>query len=298
MLNPTFPKSASTSIQSLYVAPASIAQRTLSGNKSFNTGEEYRIQPVYGDEIWLKLERAGLTPSAMTQRAVLEVCAGTGFLTHHLLSKCSPKTLTVNEISASEMKSARELIAKHHPKASVEWALGDMHKLDFKKTFDVILGNSFLHHFHNVPEVLSRFASLLSDGGVFISLHEPTPMSTVVEGAKMAAYPLAVLAPGLVNDIARARYKGEPSATDIWMFETAKLKQLALRSGFSRVEICPWHLMRTIAVQQKNLHLSHQKTQLTESEVRELSSAVQIDSRLNRFLPARFFGSICTVFRK
>lgn len=48
----------------------------------------------------------------------------------------------------------------------------------------------------------------------------------------------------------------------------------------------------------KNLHLSHQKTQLTESEVRELSSAVQIDSRLNRFLPTRFFGSICAVFRK
>ena len=28
----------------------------------------------------------------------LEVCAGTGFLTLHLLSRCSPKSLTVNDI--------------------------------------------------------------------------------------------------------------------------------------------------------------------------------------------------------
>ena len=298
MLNPSFPNTAKATIHSPYVAPTDIAQRTLVGNESFDTGLEYRLQPVYGEELWRKLERAGFTPSILSDRAILEVCAGTGLLTYHLLARCQPKSLAVNDISASEMDAAKQLIATQYPKVTINWELGDMHKIDFKRTFDVILGNSFLHHFHNVPQVLSRFASMLSQGGVFISLHEPTPMSTVVEGAKLAAYPLAVLAPGVVNDIARARYKGEPSATDIWMFEPATLKQVALQSGFSRVNIYPWHLLRSTVVQRNNLHLSAANPRHTELEVRSLSKAIQMDAILSRFLPTRCFGSVCLVCYK
>jgi len=298
MLNPSFPKSAKASIHSPYVAPANIAQRSIEGNESFDTGYEYRLQSVFGEEIWLKLARAGLSPSVLAERSILEVCAGTGFLTYHLLSRCAPKSLTVNDISASEMDAARQLIATHYPEAAIEWALGDMHKMHFQRTLDVILGNSFIHHFHNVPQVLSRFASLLSEGGVFISLHEPTPMAAVVEGAKIPAYPLAVLAPGLVIDIARARHKGEPSTTDIWMFEIAKLKQVALQAGFSRVDIYPWHLLRPIVVQRNSLHLSAEKPRLSEQEERTLGKAIRMDARLNRFLSTRFFGSICIVCHK
>lgn len=298
MLNPTFPKSASGCVGSNYVASNNIALSTLHGNESFDTGKEYRLQSVYGDEIWLKLARAGFTPPVLKELSVLEVCAGTGFLTFHLLSKCAPKSLTVNDISSSELDAARRLVTATYPNTPVDWVLGDMHTVEFGRKFDLIIGNSFIHHFHNVPQVLSRIQTLLTDRGVFISLHEPTPMSTVVEGAKALTYPLAVAAPGLVNDIARARYRGEPSSTDLWMFEPEKLKRVAERAGFTSVDIFPWHLLRTIVAQKKGLHLSANKPRLSDDEVLVLRKAIDKDAFLSRILPQRFFGSICLVCRK
>lgn len=298
MLNPSFPKSACRHIGSNYVVPDTIALRTLRGNESFDTGQEYRLQSVYGDEIWLKLARVGFAPSDFNELSVLEVCAGTGFLTYHLLAKCTPKNLTVNDISFAELEASRKLITSNYLEAAIDWVVGDMHAVEFDRKFDLIIGNSFIHHFHNVPQVLSRFHDLLTDKGVFISLHEPTPMSTVVEGAKMLAYPLGVVAPGLVNDIARARYRGEPSSTDLWMFESAKLKRVAQQVGFKSINIFPWHLLRTIVAQRDGLHLSEDKPRLSDDEVHALRKAIDRDALLNRILPERFFASFCLVCRK
>lgn len=298
MLNPTFPKQECATVTTDYVAPESIVNRTIYGNESFDTGTEYRLQPAFGEELWLKLERAGLTPDVINELSILEVCAGTGFLTFHLLSRCSPKRLTVNDISASEMAAAQHLIQAHYPAATIDWVLGDIHAVTFDRKFDLIIGNSFMHHFYNVPQVLSQFHELLNPGGAFITLHEPTPMSTVVEGGKFFAWPLAVLAPGLVNNIARARYKGEPSATDLWMFEPAKLRQVALQSGFKAIDIHSWGLIRPIVVQRSGLHMSADKPQLSSRERHTFIKAVKVDAILNRFLSHRCFGSICVVCKK
>ena len=298
MLNPSFPESVCNKVISPYIAPESLMNRTIHGNESNDTGTEFRLQPVFGEELWLKLERAGFPPILLDGLSVLEVCAGTGFLTFHLLSRCNPKSLTVNDISASEMSAARQLMQENHPVAKIKWVLGDMHTIQFEHKFDVIIGNSFIHHFYNVPHVLARFQELLNPGGVFITLHEPTPMATVVESAKILAWPLAVLAPGLVNNLARARFKGQPSATDLWMFEPAKLTQVAVQSGFKSVDIHSWGLFRPIVVQRHSLHASVDRPKLNESEVRLLSNAIKMDAILNRFLPSRCFGSMCIICKK
>lgn len=298
MPNPSFPKQACTTVTTPYVAPYSIVNRTTHGDEAFDTGMEYRLQPAYGEELWLKLERAGLTPDVLSELFVLEVCAGTGFLTFHLLSRCSPKSLTVNDVSASEMEAAQHLMQEHYPDATISRVLGDMHAITLDRKFDLIIGSSFLHHFYNVPQVLARFHELLNPGGLFITLHEPTPMSTVVEGGEIFAWPLAVVAPELVNNIARARHKGEPSATDLWMFEPALLKQVALQSGFKSVDFYSWGLLRPLVVQRYGWHASADKPQLSEQEAYTFCKAVKIDSYLNRILPHRCFGSICLVCRK
>lgn len=298
MLNPSFSKKYSSAVSLPYVAPESIIARTILGNELFDTGTETRLQNAYGEELWLKLERAGFTPAVFQELSVLEVCAGTGFLTFHLLSRCSPKSFTVNDISASEMAATQQLMKVNYPATTINWCLGDMHTVAFERKFDVIIGNSFIHHFYNVPKVLARFHELLNPGGVFITLHEPTPMAAVVEGAKILAWPLAVLAPGLVIDIARSRYRGKPSATDLWMFEPSKLRHVATQSGFKSVDIHSWGLCRPIIAQHYGLHTSEDKPKLSESELILFTKAVKMDSILNRFLPSRCFGSICAVFRK
>jgi ubiquinone/menaquinone biosynthesis C-methylase UbiE len=295
MLNPTFSKSTLNFDAESYIAPHDICQNTLEGNRDNDVGEELRLQSVYGDEIWLKLAIAGIQPDALRDLSVLEVCGGGGFLTYHLLQRTMPKDLTVNDISQNELSVSERLISTHYPTTPINYVLGDMHEISFKKKFDLIIGNSFLHHFHNVPKALARFRSLLMKGGYFISLHEPTPMATVLEGAKTMAYPLTVVAPGWINEIVRSRYHGLPSATDIWMFEPRMLKKMSERVGFSSVELHPWHLLRPYVVQKMGLHLSAQKSELLVNEERVLRRAIKADSLLNRVLPVRFFGSVCLV---
>ena len=299
VLNSSFPKALQSCIKTPYIAPPEIAKSIVAGNEGFDTGgTEHRIQAVYGEEIWLKLERAGLSPEVFHGADVLEVCAGTGLLTYHLLQRCRPQHFTVNDISATELSLAQQFIGKAYPDASIDWVVGDVHTFEFGRQFDLIIGNSFIHHFHNVPKVLARFVAMLKQGGVFISLHEPTPMSTVVEGAKLAAWPLAVLAPGFVNDVARARYKGQPSSTDLWMFEAEKIKQAAWRAGFAEAVTIPWGLLRAIVVQQRGLHLSDTKPALSPDELRRFCRAIRADALLNRVLPQRCFGSICILCRR
>jgi hypothetical protein len=120
-------------------------------------------------------------------------------------------------------------------------------------------------------------------------------MSAVVEGGKIAVWPLAVLAPKLVIDIARYRYNGPPSETDVWMFESNKIKQVAAASGFAMVKTIPWGLARPILVQRKALHLGGEKPTLSPEEERSFNRAVRLDSHLNRFLPQRCFGSLTLV---
>lgn len=293
MLNYSFPRQCTE--VSPYVAPTEIATRVMEGNQDFQTGPERRLQAVYTEEIWLKLVRAGLPPEVFNGSSVLEVCAGTGYLTYHLLQRCQPKSLTVNDISSTEMDAARQLIGRSHPHSRIDWVVGDVGSIDFDRCFDIIIGNSFLHHLPDVPAAMSRFVAILNQGGVFISLHEPTPMAIAVEGAKLVVYPLAVVAPRLVNDIARARYKGPPSRSDLWIFESAKIKWIALQSGFVKVAAIPWGLARTIVVQRHNMHLSEAKPVLKPKEEKLFRRAVYLDEKLNHFLPARCFGSLTLI---
>ena len=176
MLNPTYPKSVKKKIVSPYKLESSMSETNVLANLNSNTGKELRLQSVYGDEIWLKLLRAGFDPKKFENSNVLEPCAGTGFLTYHLLKKCKPKSLTVNDISSEEIKMSKNLLSDFNFFKNINWVKGDMHKINFNQNYEIIIGNSFLHHFHDLSKVLSRFASLLKSGGSFISLHEPTEL--------------------------------------------------------------------------------------------------------------------------
>ena len=298
MLNPTYPKAVSNKVKNTYVAPEELIEKSIASNRAFDTQSEYRLQPIFGDELWEKLKRAGYPPERISNLDVLEVCAGTGFLTYHLLSKCSPKNLAVNDISDSELKNDMALIDESYPEAKIEWLTCDMYELPKTKKYDLIIGNSFIHHFHNVPGLLKLMNSLLKSDGSFISLHEPTLMSTVVESAKTLAYPFALLFPGIINEIARARYSGPPTDTDLWIFKPHLLKKISINQGFSEVKCYPWHLLRPFFVQKNNLHLSKKKPCLSDNEIAVLEKSISIDSVISRFLPSCFFGSITLVCKK
>ena len=298
MLNPTYPKAYKKKEISPYNIKDSILKKNIIANTNSNTGPELRLQEVYGYEIWLKLQRAGFGPEKFNSLNILEPCAGTGFLFYHLLKRCRPKSLIANDISVQELERSKKLLSNNKLGNNIKYVVGDMNSINFDQNIDLIIGNSFLHHFNNVGKILTNFANLLSRGGTFISLHEPTEIASVVESVILHRYPIAVMFPELINDIIRYRYKGKVDDTDIWMFNKKKLSKLVLNSGFSKVKIYHWNLLRQIYVAKKSLHLNKKKPALLDNEVKGLKRAIYIDSCLNKLLPSKFFSSLMIVCEK
>lgn len=298
MLNPTFPKDMCRFDMSKYVAPQQISNMIVEGNSSISDGVEFRTDEIFGWEIWKKLNRLGIKKENIYGKKILEVCGGGGFLTYHLLGKEIKINLTVNDISKAEIIQSRKLINKYYPSISIEYIEGDIHKLEFENKFDLIIGNSFLHHFYNVPQVLAKFNDLLNTDGKFITLHEPTPMATIVESGKYFFYPIAVLFPNFLNELIRKKYKGPISNTDLWLFKPKEIISIAYDAGYQKVEVQPWHLFRSLNSAKFKIHLSENKKNLSLIEKKILQISIYMDSLLNKILPNNFFGSVSIVCTK
>ena len=294
MLNPTH-KRDGLSDERRFIASENIKNLTVVGNGSFDAGIEFRLHSIYGDQIWRKLLRAGITPEIFKNMNVLEVCAGSGFLAYHLLNRTSSLTYTLNDISELELQRAKSLLSRTVDLEDIEYIHGNMYEVEFSKKFDLIIGNSFLHHFYDVTRALKRIRSFLANDGIFMSCHEPTPMATVLESGKILAYPFALFAPKLVNEIARYRHKGAPSDTDIWMFSASELERLAIESGYGFAHCFASNLFQALTVNKYAIHLAESKPILSPLELQKLELAIDADLKLARFLPSRFFSSLSLV---
>jgi hypothetical protein len=123
-------------------------------------------------------------------------------------------------------------------------------------------------------------------------------MATVLESGKIFAYPFALFAPKLVNEIARYRHKGAPSDTDIWMFSASDLERLSIESGFRLAHCFATNLFQALVVKKYAMHLTASKPTLTPFELQKLELAIRMDLKLARFLPSRFFSSLSLVAYK
>lgn len=299
MLNKTFSKNFRTNVVGPYTLDDEFAKKFIAGNRNFDyDSQEHRVQPIFELEVWGKLNRLGFSKSNLEDMDILEVCAGKGFLSFHLLNKVTPKSLSLNEISQFEIQKAKQLLSTKKSLDSINWIIGDMFQINLDKKYDLIIGNSFLHHFPNVPNLLNKFYDLLNPGGYFVSLHEPTKMSLVVESGKFILWPISIFAPKLINEIARWFHIGDFSKTDIWLFDPAELESIALKSGFINFRTIPWGLFRPMFAHHFGLHPSDVKFELNKTEQALFKFSLEIDSTLNRTGFQNIFGAFSVLLQK
>jgi ubiquinone/menaquinone biosynthesis C-methylase UbiE len=306
MLFPAFSRAVRTFDTSRYVLPEELARLVTSKNAATDTaGPELRLQSVYGDEIWRKLSSLGLEAHEWKDKDVLDVCCGSGFLSYHLLSRTRPRSLTMNELSRAELSRARELIdglvlRRAPPPLAVEYVLADAIHSDLPgEGFDLVVGNSFLHHFSDVPAALREFHRLLRKGGRFITVHEPTIGATALESANHHLLRYMVLGERYLQ---RIWYQGDgispEGGSDVWMFTRSDLQQLLAAAGFVNIKLRNWHCLRPLVVTLGRMHLCHKKPTLNRFDETVLRGAVSIDAVLSRCAPASWFGSICVLAEK
>jgi SAM-dependent methyltransferase len=302
VLNLGFSTEADEAFGSTYVLSSGLADAVTSNNTGFDTGVERRLQPAFGDEIWSRLEGLGLADLPWSDSDVLDVACGSGFLSFHLLQRIRPSSLTLLDISSAEVHAAEQLLSDHALAVDqLRTATGDIaHPPLEPERFDVVAGNSFLHHCPDVPKVLRALRSLLRPGGRLIGLHEPTPLAAPLE----LGSPLHVLAAWILQAryFRRLRPSAPPSVvsgtTDVWMFPISDLERLLADAGFSEVRVQPRYLLRPLRVAREQMHLSEDKPRLSDSEAERLQRSVRLDERLRRVLPARFFGGLAFSARR
>lgn len=264
----------------------------LYGNSQIETFPERRLQNVFGAEIWGKLHALGVSSDGLRSCNVLDFCCGTGFLSYHLLKRIPGMRLDLIDVSSSEVARAEVLIRSCSESKRVRFLTGDALSFPYDKQYDVILGNSFLHHFSDVPEALRKIRLLLKPGGLFVSLHEPTLCALGWESGDMAA---------AINIFLRGEKAVEPAGgdsfcgfsqfTDVWVFTAKDIRRLLLQAGFDSVKLANSGLFRPYIVAKKHFHLSHDKFLLSELEERMLQGAIVLDNFVADWLPSSLFGA-------
>jgi SAM-dependent methyltransferase len=297
VLNPGFTTDADRAYGSSYVVPGQLTEAIVGANADFATGPELRTQSAYGDELWFRLRELGVEDLRWGELDVLDACCGTGFLSHHLTQRVRPRSLTLLDVSPEEVREAERLVGSGRAGGVV----GDLaHPPLAPGSFDVVIGNSFLHHFPDVPAALDAVGRLARPGGLVIGLHEPTPAALPLESGDprhVAAYLLSRW-----RYLRRMRHRGpgpvRPGTTDVWLFQARELEALLRAQGFVDVRVQPRYLLRPFVVAMLGLHLHEGRPRLTPAESRWLRATVRLDAALRRVLPPDAFGGLSFVARR
>lgn len=295
MLNTCFPKDLVTEETKGYVLPRSVADQVYCANADFGNGPELRLQDVYREELWRKLQSLGFGPNWWNGKTVLDLCCGTGFLSYHLLARATPRHVTMLDISEKEVAEAKQLIASNYGDRSFDVKCANA--LDSgcaSASFDVVIGNSFLHHFPDVGMALREFARVIKPEGYFVGLHEPKAAAIALESRNPTNW-LAYARHGsdFVEKLRPAGTTLPPgTGTDVWLFDEGELRSLLTEAGFGTVRTEQWNFIRPLVVATATLFLSPDRPRLGLLGQGLLRAAVASDAILRELLPPACFASL------
>jgi|GEM_PF-2178385 Methylase involved in ubiquinone/menaquinone biosynthesis len=286
-----------------YILPLDLQNTISNQNHDLLNTRELRLQKIYTDEVWMKIKSISLDNFNWKDKDVLDVASGNGFLSYHLLQRVNPKKIVLSDISPSAINESKELINSNFKDVLVEFKEFDVLKSDLTDaSFDVIIGNSFIHHFYDIPEAFKEFYRLLKPGGIFVSLHEPTPAAAAVEsGNFLRMFWWLIRGKKYISDV--RKIKGDFSLDDniggdVWLLEKNDMIRLLKEAGFDSVKISFWNIFRSFFVALFNMHLNEQKKSLNKIQIYLLKLGIAMDYFLSKFLPTSSFGSISICAKK
>lgn len=300
MLNLSFPPKINYEQKTHKLSDYLIEKIKLANTRS-DTGPEMRLQKEYGSEIWLKIYELGLKEKDFKNKKILDICSGTGFLTYHLLSRIEPEEVTLIDISEEEIEQAKILLNKKFPSVKINYRVEDVTLIkDQNDSFDIVIGNSFIHHFYNIPEVFKKIKNILKKDGLFISLHEPTPAAIIYESGNIMFMLIYMIFGNKILNIIRYKRKNISNniGSDVWVFQEKELLKLLRDSGFIKIKTYLCNIFRPIIFSIKKMHLSDKKTTLTTQELNIFRKSLKIDKFLSQKLPKINFGGISLCAKK
>lgn len=113
---------------------------------------------------------------------ILDLGAGTGLLTMHLLKRYDQAEFVLIDLSEEMLKIAKRRFAE---RTNLKYVVGDYVKYNFKDKFDIIISSLSIHHLqHEDKRILyGKIYKMLNKGGIFLNADQveaPTPANELI----------------------------------------------------------------------------------------------------------------------
>ena len=191
-----------------------------------------------------KVEKALGGPAARFD-AALEVGAGTGYFSLHLLMAGTVGSATCTDISPGMVDALRGNARRLG--LTVDARVADAEALPFADaSFDLVLGHAVLHHLPDLDQAFREFHRVLRTGGVVVFAGEPSRygdrLARVPKRAATVVAPAWRVAMGASRAPAGHSDGGEVNHeleqhVDVHAFVPADLAGFARRAGFAEVDV-------------------------------------------------------------
>lgn len=134
-----------------------------------------RLVIPYMDELYNIM--TDLARSEIPAPKILDLGAGTGLLTLHLLKRYDQADFVLIDLSEEMLKIAKRRFVD---RANLKYIVGNYVKFDFKDKFDIITSSLSIHHLqHEDKKILyGKIYQMLNEGGIFLNADQveaPTP---------------------------------------------------------------------------------------------------------------------------
>lgn len=162
--------------------------------------------------------------------------------------------------------------------------------------FDIIIGNSFLHHFYDIPEFSKSIYRILKNDWLFISTHEPSTKAVAIESWCFPLYIYSLIRGKKYIDDIRRKWNTIKSNNlwDVRVFENKKLKKVFKDIGFKNITIKNCNIFKSLLA--TNFWLSPIKISTTPKwKLKIMKIGMAIDNALKKILPNYWFGT--TIFK-
>lgn len=301
MLNQAFPKFMKTPSNEEYVLDKQYHNTIIYQNTSTNCWLEKRLWNDYTKEILYKLNLLWLEMSYLSDKVIMDICGGAWFLSFHLLKWwIKPEKLVICDISQHELSQAKEIIDPIKWDIVVEYLCKNIsEEKSLHGVFDIIIGNSFLHHFYDLPAFLKSIYLILKDWGYFVSTHEPSTRAIAIEAGSIVLRLYSLIRwEKYIDDI---RYKADHinpnNLWDVRVFDDQKLFKVFYNTWFNSIVIKHLNLFKTLL--STNLWLFPLPIKLSEhwrSKLKKIGA--KMDYYIAQVIPNNRFWEIIFSIRK
>jgi tRNA (cmo5U34)-methyltransferase len=133
--------------------------------------------PCYDDFYYIA---TGLATGGPPEPRVLDVGAGTGLMTWHILQKKPGAVCTLVDFAEEMLNVAKKRFAGQ---SNVSYVPGDYRNVDLGGGYDVIVSSLSIHHLddRDKERLYQRLYGLLKDGGIFVNADQVLGATPAIE---------------------------------------------------------------------------------------------------------------------